>query len=71
MSKLVFISSDLLWSSLFGINYLFWLIAVLHVISISDEGSLPEIALSGESKLASTYFSLCVHVFYTEIGDEP
>ena len=28
----------------------------LWLVSISDEGSLPEIALSGASKLASTYF---------------
>ena len=40
------------------------------VNSISDEGSLPEIALSGASKLASTYFTLfyrSVDVLYTEI----
>ena len=39
------------------------------LVSIYDEGSLPEIALSGASKLASTYFSLfyrSVHVLYTE-----
>ena len=50
--QIVFISSDLLRSSL------------------SDEGPLPEIALSGASKLASTYFTLfyrSVHVLYTEI----
>ena len=43
----------------------FW----LWLVSISDEGSLPEIMLSGASKLASTYFSLfniSVHVLYTE-----
>ena len=37
---------------------------------IYDEGSLPEIALSCASKLASTYFTLfyrSVHVLYTEI----
>ena len=42
----------------------------LWLVSISDEGSLPEIALSGASKLASTYFILfyrSVHVLYTEI----
>ena len=41
----------------------FWL------VSISDESSLPEIALSGASKLASTYFTLfyrSVHVLYSE-----
>ena len=35
-----------------------------------DEGSLHEMALSGASKLASTYFALfyrSVHVSYTEI----
>ena len=40
-------------------------------VSISEEGSLPEITLSGASKLASTYFSLfnrSVHLLYTEIG---
>ena len=45
----------------------FWL------VSISDEGSLPEIALSGASKLASTYLSLFnrnIHVLCTEIGCE-
>ena len=50
-----FISSNLLRSSLF--------------VSISDEGSLPEIALSDASKLALTYFSLftrSVHVLYSE-----
>ena len=39
-------------------------------LSASYEGSLPEIALSGASKLASTYFTLfygSVHVLYTEI----
>ena len=43
----------------------------LWLVSISDEGSLPEIALSDASKLASTYFSLfyrSVHVLYTEIA---
>ena len=38
--------------------------------SISDEDSLSEIALSGASKLASTYFTLfsrSVHVLYTGI----
>ena len=43
-------------------------------VSISDEGSLPEIALSDASKLASTYFSLfyrSVHVLYTEIKHYP
>ena len=42
----------------------------LWLVSISDEGSLPEIALSDASKLASTYFSLfymSVHELYTEI----
>ena len=42
----------------------------LWFVSIFDEGSLPEIALSGASKLASTYFTLLyrrVHVLYTEI----
>ena len=42
----------------------FWL------VSISDEDSLSEIAISGASKLASTYFTLfyrSVHVLYTEI----
>ena len=37
----------------------------------SDEGSLPEIALSDASKLASTYVSLfyrSVHVLYTVIS---
>ena len=41
------------------------------VISISDERSLPETALSGASKLASTYFTLfhrSAHVLNTEIG---
>ena len=28
----------------------------LWLVSISDKGSLPEIALSGASKLSSTYF---------------
>ena len=40
------------------------------LVSISDEGSLPEIALSDASKLVSMYFSLfprSVHVLYTEI----
>ena len=44
-------------------------ISLWHV-NIFDEGSLPEIALSDASKLASTYFSLfyrSVHVLYTEI----
>ena len=39
-------------------------------VSISDEDSLSEIALSGASKLASTYFILfyrSVHVLYTGI----
>ena len=42
----------------------------LWLVSISDEGSLPEIALSGASKLPSTYFTLLyrsVHVLYAEI----
>ena len=42
----------------------------LWLVSISDEGSIPEIALSGASELASTYFSLFYrseHVLYTEI----
>ena len=44
---------------------LFWLIPVFD---FSDEGSLPEKALPGASKLASTYFSLFfVHVLHTEI----
>ena len=41
----------------------------LWLVSISDEGSLHEIALSDASKLASTYFSLfyrSVHVSNTE-----
>ena len=41
----------------------------LWLVSISDEDSLPEIALSGAFKLASTYFSLFyVHVLYTDPG---
>ena len=39
-------------------------------VRISDEDSLSEIALSGASKLASTYFTLfyrSVHVLYTGI----
>ena len=43
----------------------------LWLVSISDEDSLSEIALSGASKLASTYFTLfykSVHVLYTGIG---
>ena len=42
----------------------------LWLVSISDEGSLPEIALSDASKLASTYLILfysSVHVLYTKI----
>ena len=42
--------------------------------SISDEDSLSEIALSGASKLASTYFTLfyrSVHVLYTGIQCSP
>ena len=42
----------------------------LWLVSISDEGSLPEIALSGASKLTLRYLSLfyrSVHVLYTEI----
>ena len=42
----------------------------LWLVSISDKGSLPEIALSSASKLASTYFILfyrSVHVLYTDI----
>ena len=42
----------------------------LWLASISDEDSLSEIALSGASKLASTYFTLfyrSVHVLYTGI----
>ena len=38
------------------------------LVSISDEDSLSEIALSGASKLASAYFTLfyrSVHVLYT------
>ena len=38
------------------------------IVSISDEDSLSEIALSGASKLASAYFTLfyiSVHVLYT------
>ena len=61
--QIVFIS---LWHYLFlahsGIG--------LWLVSISDEDSLSEIALSGASKLASTYFKLfyrSVHVLYTEI----
>ena len=45
-------------------------VILLWLISISDEGSLPDIALSGASKLASTYVTLfygSVHVLYTEI----
>ena len=41
-----------------------------HTKHISDEDSLSEIALSGASKLASTYFTLfyrSVHVLYTGI----
>ena len=41
----------------------------LWLVSISDDGSLPEIALSGASKFASTYFPLfykSAHVLYTE-----
>ena len=40
------------------------------LVSISDEDSLSEIALSGASKLASTYFTLfsrSVYVLYTGI----
>ena len=47
-------------------QFSFW----VWLASISGEGSLPEIALSGASKLASTYFSLfnrSIHVLYTEI----
>ena len=43
---------------------------LLWLVSISDEDSLSEIALSGASKLASTYFTLfyrSVHVLYTGI----
>ena len=43
----------------------------LWLVSISDENSLSEIALSGASKLASAYFTLFyrnVHVLYTGIG---
>ena len=43
---------------------------LLSLVSISDEDSLSEIALSGASKLASTYFTLfyrSVHVLYTGI----
>ena len=39
------------------------------MIYIQDEGSLPEIALSGAFKLALTYFTLfyrSVHELYTE-----
>ena len=46
----------------------------LWLVSISDEGSLPEIALSDTSKLASTYYTLfnrSVHVLYTEIQSYP
>ena len=46
------------------LEYVSWL------VSISDEDSLSEIALSGASKLASTYFTLyyrSVHVLYTGI----
>ena len=69
--RIGFISSDLLRSSLFGFTCFgsFWF--RLWLVSISGEGSLPEIALSGASKLASTYFSLLnrsVDVLYTEIG---
>ena len=42
----------------------------LWLVSISDEDSLSEIALSGASKLASAYFTLfyrSVHVLYTGI----
>ena len=42
----------------------------LWLVSISDEGSLPEITLSSAYKLASTYLSLfyrSVHVLFTEI----
>ena len=42
----------------------------LRLVSISDDGSLPEMTLSGASKLTSTYFSLfnrSVHVLYTEL----
>ena len=43
---------------------------LLWPVSISDEDSLSEIALSGASKLASAYFTLfyrSVHVLYTGI----
>ena len=46
----------------------------LWLVSISDEGSLPEITLSGASKLASTYFTLyyrIVHVIYNKIYAYP
>ena len=48
----------------------------LWLVSISDEGSLPEIELSGASQLASTYFTLFhrsvgLHVLYTEIKYRP
>ena len=66
--QIAFISSYLLRSSLFGITC-FWLIPIFDLlVSISDEDSLSEIALSGASKLASTYFTLfyiSVHVLYT------
>ena len=42
----------------------------IHYFLISDNGSLPEITLTGAFKLASTYFSLfygSVHMLYTEI----
>ena len=67
--QIAFISSDLLRSSLFGITC-FGSFQYLTLACKHDEGSLPEIALSDASKLASTYFSLfhrSVHVLYTEI----
>ena len=43
-----------------------------YIVSISGEGSLPEITLSDASKLASTLnfalVNVSVHVLYTEIG---
>ena len=46
----------------------------LWLVGISDEGSLPEIPLSGATKIASTLYFLfvnrSVHVLYTEMSYE-
>ena len=70
MSKLVLFLLTYLDLHSFALSVLAHSCIWLWVVSISAKGSLPQIALSDASKIASTYFSLFkrrVHVLYTEI----